>query len=339
MNKLIRNSLLTLIAAAVSGCVPYTTGSTEVGVRTNKVGILFNKGVQDTIYTQGTTNFMPAVITDWHTFDTALQNLEMTRESSTGDRAGDDSLHFKTIDGNDIAVNVTVSWRIDESMAPYLLKFVADSTEGVEDVLVRPVSRTFIRDVLNLLKSEEYYNAELRFQKANESKELLNAALGPEGIIIEQVLLGEHQFNPGYQQVIADKKAAEQQANRLISETQAAQEQVLRDLERAKGEVSRTIEEAKGASQQKTLEADAIYFERERQAQAILAEKKASAEALTERANALAGGGGTNMVKLKVAESLKGKQIVFLPAGSGMDVRTTDVNALLQRYGVQEVAK
>ena len=55
-------------------------------------------------------------------------------------------------------------------------------------------------------------------------------------------------------------------------------------------------------------------------------------------AQALAGGGGTNMVKLKVAESLKGKQIVFLPAGSGMDVRTTDVNALLQRYGVEDVA-
>jgi len=334
-----KKSLVVLLALTFSaGCVPYSTGSTEVGVRTNKIGGVFTKGVQDEIYRPGSTNFLPAFVTDWDTFDTALQNLEMTLDRNTGDRQGDDSLHFKTIDGNDISVNVTVSWRVDPNAAPYMLKFVADSTAGVEDVLVRPASRTFIRDVLNLIKSEEYYNAELRFKKAEEAKALLNKYLQPEGVIIEQVLLGEHKFNAGYQQVIADKKAAEQQANRLISETQAAQEQVLRDLARAKGEVSRTIEEAKGKSQQKTLEADAIYFERQRQAEAILAEKKAQAEGLTERAAALAGAGGANMVKLKVAESLKGKQIVFLPAGSGMDVRTTDVNALLQRYGVDEVA-
>ena len=332
-------SLLALLALTLgAGCVPYTTGSTEVGVRTNKMGLIFNKGVQEEIYRPGSTNFLPVMVTDWDTFDTALQNLEMTEDSRTGDRKGDDSLHFKTIDGNDITVNVTVSWRVDPASAPYLLKFVADSTSEVEDVLVRPVSRTFIRDVLNLIKSEEYYNAELRFAKAEESKDLLNDYLAPEGVIIERVLLGEHKFNAGYQQVIADKKAAEQQANRLISETQAAQEQVLRDLARAKGEVSRTVEEAKGKSQQKTLEADALYFERQQQAEAILAEKKAAALGLTERAAALAGSGGINMVKLKVAESLKGKQIVFLPAGSGMDVRTTDVNALLQRYGVEEVA-
>jgi regulator of protease activity HflC (stomatin/prohibitin superfamily) len=318
-----RNFLLAALLGLTAGCVPYTTGSTEVGVRTNKIGGLFNKGVQDDIYRPGSTNFFPAVITDWNTFDTALQNLEMTRESNTGDRQGDDSLRFKTIDGNDISVNVTVSWRVDANKAPYLLKFVGDSTDVVEDVMVRAVSRTTIRDVLNLLKSEEYYNTELRFKKAEESRTLLNQVLNPEGIIIEQVLLGEHQFNSGYQQ-----------ANRLISETQAAREQVLRDLEKAKGEVSRTIEEAKGNAQKRKLEADAIFFENERQAQAILAEKRALAEGLTERARALGGAGGENMVKLKVAESLKGKEIIFLPAGGGMDVRTTDVNALLERYGV-----
>ncbi len=318
-----RNFLLAALLGLTAGCVPYTTGSTEVGVRTNKIGGLFNKGVQDDIYRPGSTNFFPAVITDWNTFDTALQNLEMTRESNTGDRQGDDSLRFKTIDGNDISVNVTVSWRVDANKAPYLLKFVGDSTDVVEDVMVRAVSRTTIRDVLNLLKSEEYYNTELRFKKAEESRTLLNQVLNPEGIIIEQVLLGEHQFNSGYQQVIADKKAAEQQANRLISETQAAREQVLRDLEKAKGN-----------AQKRKLEADAIFFENERQAQAILAEKRALAEGLTERARALGGAGGENMVKLKVAESLKGKEIIFLPAGGGMDVRTTDVNALLERYGV-----
>ncbi len=320
-------------------CTPHTTGSTEVGVRTNKVGIIFSKGVQDTLYSPGSTSFFPPVVTDWDVFDTALQNLEMSREADTGSRQGNDSLHFKTIDGNDISVNVTVSWRLDPRQASYVLRFVGRSTPEVEERLVRPVSRTIIRDVLNELGSEEYYNAEVRFQKANECKAHLDHYLRAEGVIIEQVLLGEHRFNRRYMKVIQDKKVAEQDASRLKSETDAAVAQMNRELEVAKGEVSRTVATALGQFDQKQLQADAIFFEREKQAEALLVEKQALAAGLTERAKALAGAGGVNKVKLEVAESLQGKSLVFLPSGSGMDLRTTDVNELLQLYGVRAVAK
>ena len=45
------------------------------------------------------------------------------------------------------------------------------------------------------------------------------------------------------------------------------------------------------------------------------------------------------MVKLEVAKALKGKQFIFLPSGGGVDLRKTDVNSLLQAYGVDAVAK
>ena len=61
------------------------------------------------------------------------------------------------------------------------------------------------------------------------------------------------------------------------------------------------------------------------------------AEGLTERARALSGSGGTSLVKLEVAKALKGKKIIFLPASSGLDIRSTDVNNLLQAYGIQSV--
>ena len=31
----------------------------------------------------------------------------------------DDALRFKTVDGNDITVDITISWHIDSTMAPY----------------------------------------------------------------------------------------------------------------------------------------------------------------------------------------------------------------------------
>ena len=178
----------------------------------------------------------------------------------------------------------------------------------------------------------------LRFD-AKDTKRRLNAVLQSEGILIENVLLGEHKFNATYEQTIRDKKVAEQEAARLTSETRAAFEEMARDLERAKGDVGKQVEEARGEAEKRRLEADAIYFERERQAQASLAEKQALAEGLTERARAMSGAGGEAMVKLKIAEALKGKKIVFIPAGSGMDLRNTDVNQLLEVYGAKSLAK
>ena len=263
----------------------------------------------------------------------------MLRETGEGSRSGDDSLRFKTVDGNDISVNVTIAWTIDAVRAPYLLRFVGSNTSEVEEKLVRPVSRTVVRDVLNQLTSEEYYQADRRFDMGEEAKRRLNAVLQSEGILIENVLLGEHKFNATYEQTIRDKKVAEQEAARLTSETRAAFEEMARDLERAKGDVGKQVEEARGEAEKRRLEADAIYFERERQAQASLAEKQALAEGLTERARAMSGAGGEAMVKLKIAEALKGKKIVFIPAGTGMDLRNTDVNELLEVYGAKSLTK
>ncbi len=328
-----RATAVCLLAGLTLGCSA-STESTEIGVRTVNVSLLGGNGVMADIYPQGGTYFFLRTFSDWSVYNVGLQNLLMRRAVSEGDRATDDAVKFKTIDGNDISVDVTVAWSIDPARAPYILQFVGSENSEVEDKLVRPVSRTIVRDVLNQLTSEEYYQADRRFQMAAEAQVRLNRVLEPEGIHIEQVLLGEHKFNDTYEGIIRDKKVAEQEAARLLSETEAAGAEMKRDLEIAKGEVSKTIEQAKGEQAKRTLEADAILFERERQAQAILTEKKANAEGLLARGRAMGGSGGRNMVKLKVAESLKGKKILFVPAG-GMDLRTTDMNALLSAYGIQ----
>lgn len=323
---------LTALLALITACTPHSTASTEVGVRVAKVGLLEPKGVVNEPYLRGSTYFFPPIINDWFVYDVALQNLEMTRESS-GARRGDDSLQFKTVDGNDISVNVTVAWNIDMAKVPYLVQFIGPDTQAVEERLVRPVSRTIVRDVLNELASEQYYDANVRFQKAEEAARLLNYYLNAEGVVVMQVLLGEHKFNDRYEQIIRDKKVAEQDAARLRSETEAAREQMRRELEVAKGEVGRSIEEARGEAEKRQINADAVYFSRQRQAEAIVSERRAKAQGIKEQARALAGSGGRSMVKLEVARALQGKKLLFVPT-SGMDLRTTDMNQLLQTYGV-----
>lgn len=326
-------SRLLLAAVLATGCLPHDTGSTEVGVRTAKIALIGDPGVVKEIYPSGGTYFFPPIVNDWHVFDIGVQNLAMTRDPQSGARTEDDSLSFKTHDGNDISVDVTVAWHIDGTRVPYILQFVGPDTEAVEERLVRPVVRTVLRDVLNELRSEQYYDASVRFQKAEKAREACNHYLNPEGVVIDNVLLGEHKFNPAYEQVIKDKTVAEQEAARLRSETEAAREQRRRELEVAKGEVSRDIEQARGDAAKKKLDADARYFERQREAEALLAEARSRTEGLKAQARAMAGTGGRNMVKIEVAEALTGKPILFLPSG-GTDLRTTNMNDLLTRYGL-----
>ncbi len=327
-----KHALAVLVASAIlGGCTCHTTDSTEVGVLTRKVGmfgILGEKGVQQKTYAPGTTSFFIPFTTDWNTYDISIQNLAMVASGGN-----DDSIRFKTTDGNDVHVDVTVVWLIDATKAAHILQHVGEDTELVRLKLVRPACRSIVRDVLNELQSEDFYIAEKRFEKANEARDRLAKMLEPEGIAVNQVILGEHHFHPEYEQVIRDKKLAEQNAERLRSEAKAAAEQAKSKLEKAKGEVNQQLAEAAGYLDQVKLRADAELVQSQKRAEAILAERKASAQAIQKRNEALAGSGGKTMVKLKIAEALAGKQILFLPAGQGgANLQTLNLNALIKAY-------
>ena len=154
--------VLALALLILPGCFPYSTGPTEVGVRTVKWSLTGKKGVEDTVYAPGSTYFFVPIITDWHTFDTRLQNLEMTEEVSRGDRRTRDDLLFKTIDGNDISLDVIISYRIDPDKAPMILQKGALNDVELKDNLVRTVARSKPRDIFGELNTEEFYIAEQR---------------------------------------------------------------------------------------------------------------------------------------------------------------------------------
>src|SRR5438132_12299710 len=196
MRKLIVSALL------ASGCTFHSTDSTEVGVLTRKIALFGKSGVQQETYPPGATYTFPAFITDWHVFNVALQNLSMVQSKTEGDRAERDDIEFKTHDGNDITVDVTVAWRVDTAKTPWILEHVGGSTSEVKENLVRPACRSIVRDVLNTMTSEEFYVSDKRFQKAEEARDKVSKVLGAEGVIVERVILGEHHFHPEYEEVI-----------------------------------------------------------------------------------------------------------------------------------------
>ncbi len=319
---------------------PHTTGPTEVGVRTVKWTPFGKKGVQPDVYDPGATYFFPAVINDWHTFDTKIQNVEMTFDRNRGDRATRDDLLFKTIDGNDISLDVIVTYRIKKEEAPRIVQQVAANDFELKDKIVRTIARSRPRDIFGELKTEEFYVSDKRDEKAERAKDELNKLFEPYGIVVERVSTKDYRFNPAYQKAIEDKKVADQVAEQNKSATKASQEEYLKRLEDAKGEVAQMVAQSDGRFRQAQIESDAYYEQQQRIAAAIEAEGAADAKGITEMNKALAGSGGEVTVKLKLAEALEGKRILLLPvSGGGLDVKTTNMNQLLETYGVRKLTE
>jgi regulator of protease activity HflC (stomatin/prohibitin superfamily) len=330
---------LLFIGLGVLACWPHTTGPTEVGVRTVKWSPLGGRGVVPDAYPPGALYFFPAVVNAWNVFDTRVHNMEMTFDPSGGDRRYRDDLLFKTIDGNDISLDVIVTWRIDPAKAPFILQNVASSNFELQDKVVRTIARSLPRDVFGELKTEEFYVSDRRDQKAEQAKQALNELLNPFGVIVERVSTKDYRFNPAYQKAIEDKKIAEQVAEQNKSAAKAAEEEWLRKLEEAKGEVNKVVASVDGRYRQAQIEADAYYGQQQRIASAIEAEGRAEATGISEMNKAMVGSGGEVMVKLKLAEALAGKRIILLPlAGGGLDIKTTNMNQLLETYGVRALA-
>ncbi|MBN1551164.1 prohibitin family protein [bacterium] len=313
----------------LSGCMVVSTGPTEVGVRTKKIGP--NKGIEQTIYSPGATYFFLPFINDWHTFDTKLVNVEMTFNTNQGDRKRRDDLLFKTIDGNDISLDVIISYRLDPMKAPYILEYVARDNDQLKDSVIRTIARSRPRDIFGELMTEEFYVSSKRDEKAQQALDELNRMVQSYGIIVEKVLTRDYRFNPAYQQAIEDKKVADQMAEKNRSSAKAATEEYLKKLEEAKGEVAKMKAKVDGEYTQATIAADAYYEQQSKIAEAIEAEGLADARGIEEMNKALAGSGGEVMVKLKIAEALIGKKILLLPVSSGgIDFRTLDLNKLIQ---------
>ncbi|MBN1409630.1 MAG: prohibitin family protein [Spirochaetales bacterium] len=320
---------------------PHSTATTEVGVRVVQFGIFEPTGVEQKLYAPGATYFFPLFINEWYTFDTKLQNIEMTMSPEMGSRKKRDDLLFKTIDGNDISLDVIITYRINPSKAPEILQNVAPNNSELEENVVRTITRNITRDMFGELKTEDFYIAEKRTQKAEDAKIVLNNMLNRYGVIIESVLPKDYRFNDAYQQAIEDKKVADQIAERYKSEANATVEEYLQRIEQANGDVNKMIAEADGEYAKSKIAADAYYEQQEKIAKAIEAEGKAEAKGIEKMVEALNSSGGITLVKLKIAEALAGKSIYLLPFGDsgGIDLKTTDVNDLLKLYGARKLSK
>lgn len=175
----------------------------QVGVKK-----LFGK-VQPGILTEG-LNFINPLI-DVERFDIRTQNYTMSGMHDEGEKMGDDAIRVLSADGLEVQIDLTILFRLMPDKAPDVLRNVG---RDYRDVVVRPITRTKIRDYA------AYYDAVALYStKRDEFQQRLATAIEKEfkdrGLVLEQVLIRNINLPESVKAAIEAKINAEQEAQKM----------------------------------------------------------------------------------------------------------------------------
>ena len=229
----------------------------EVGVKT-----VFGKVDNGVLYS-GLNVINP--IAEVTTFDVKTQNYTMSGVRNEGAKEGDDALRVLSADGLEVIIDLSVLFKVKGDEAPNILKEIG--TDYL-DKIVRPVSRTAIRD-----NAVSYDAVALYSSKRDEFQSRIFATIeksfAKRGLALEQLLVRNITLPASVKASIESKINAEQDAQKMTFV-----------LQKERQEAERKRVEAQGiADYQKILSTG--LSDRQLQYESILAQKEIAKSANT----------------------------------------------------------
>ncbi|HUR67343.1 MAG TPA: prohibitin family protein [Chitinophagaceae bacterium] len=213
--KVVRSiAILVVIAGILTKCIVQINAG-QIGVKT-----LFGK-VQNDVLGSGLHFINPFL--EIRRLDVKTQNYTMSGLHDEGQKSGDDAIRVLTADGLEVTIDLTVLYKLLPSEAPRLLR---ETGEDYTDKIVRPVTRTKIRD------NSVYYEAiALYSTKRDEFQQRIFASIDNDfkkrGLVLEQLLVRNITLPQSVKETIEQKINAEQDAQKmqfvLLKEKQEAE--------------------------------------------------------------------------------------------------------------------
>ena len=223
MSSLIRIGGLAAIALGViiSCAVQIDTGT--VGVQK-----LFGN-VQNNVLTSG-LHFINPLMDVTH-LDVKTQNYTMSGAHDEGTKTGDDAIRVLTADGLEVTIDLSVLYHVVPSEAPKLLR---ETGADYEDKIVRPITRTRIRD------NAVYYDAVgLYSTRRDEFQQRIFTNIERDfkarGLILENLLVRNITLPASVKASIEQKINAEQEAQKMQFVLQKEQQEAQRKRIEAQG--------------------------------------------------------------------------------------------------------
>ena len=202
------SSVVSIVAVAmlllgISFSVFKVVEAGEVGVKT-----LFGK-VEPNVLHSGLNIVNPLV--DVTTFDVKTQNYTMSGTNDEGQKQGDDAIRILSADGLDVTIDLSVLFRVKPSQAPYILQNIG--TEYL-DKIVRPVSRTAIRDNAVYYDAVALYSTK-RQEFQDKIYRTISQSFAQRGLELQQLLIRNITLPQSVRTTIESKINAEQDAQKM----------------------------------------------------------------------------------------------------------------------------
>jgi regulator of protease activity HflC (stomatin/prohibitin superfamily) len=163
--------------------------------------------------------------------DVRTQNYTMSGVTDEGNKQGDDAIKVLTADGLEVTIDLTVLYRVIPIDAPKLIREVGND---YEDKIVRPISRTKIRD------NSVYYDAVALYStKRDEFQSRIFKSIEDEfkkrGLLLENLLVRNITLPATVRSSIEQKISAEQDAQKMQFVLQKEKQEAERKRVEAQG--------------------------------------------------------------------------------------------------------
>lgn len=163
--------------------------------------------------------------------DVRTQNYTMSGVQDEGQQAGDDAIRVLTADGLEVTIDLTVLYRLIPAEAPRLVR---ETGVDYRDKIVRPISRTRIRD------NAVYYEAvSLYSTKRDEFQTRIFKAIEEDfrkrGLFLENLLVRNITLPASVKGAIEQKIQAEQEAQKMQFVLQKERQEAERKRVEAQG--------------------------------------------------------------------------------------------------------
>jgi regulator of protease activity HflC (stomatin/prohibitin superfamily) len=214
--------LIVLLLGVLTACM--------VQIEAGQVGVqkLFGK-VQSDVLNSGLHFINPLV--DVIKLDTKTQNYTMSGVQDEGHKTGDDAIRVLTADGLEVTIDLSVLYRVVPADAPKLL---SETGDNYEDKIVRPITRTRIRD------NAVYYDAVALYStKRDEFQQrifkTIETDFSKRGLLLENLLVRNITLPQSVKATIEQKINAEQDAQKMQFVLQKEKQEAERKRVEAQG--------------------------------------------------------------------------------------------------------
>ena len=295
-NQAARGLTTILLVVLVAAILLTTVGAGLVFLQADEYGVVISAFTPNGYRTEALgpgLHWIVPFVESVRTYSIARETYTMSSTVSEGQVFGDDSIEARTKDGQQVLIEASVIYAVDPTD---LINLHIIWQDRYEDMVIRPVSRSAIRDAVSQFGIEEIVSSK-RAEMQEKIFESMKAAFGQNSLILSEFLLRDIRFSDEYAAAVEQKQVAERQAQQAAFVVQQRKQEAEQARQVAQGQADAAVIAANGAAQARVIQANA-----EAQANQVIGQSLRDNPSLIQY--------------LYVQKVSEGVQTIFVPSGN-----------------------